>query len=85
MNAFLEDEDLQNLLELKGFDAGETHLVHALDILNQMPENTTIERVVGGWHCHFDMTHNYRDFRYDSCPHRAAALAFIAWKKGMKI
>jgi len=57
----------------------------AFDILAQMPGATIGMLLNGQWACSWDLPNNYRDWRQDPCPHKAAALAFIAWKEGIKI
>ena len=54
----------------------------ALEIIEQMPHATIDKLITGEWACYFPLPNNYMDYRQDPCPHRAAALAFIAWKKG---
>ena len=65
----------------------------ALEIIEQMPgeaqyligktSGTTLSILpTGEWVCRWPITAFQNDFRQDTCPHRAAAKAFIAWKKG---
>ena len=58
--------------------------VNAFSILDQMPGATIGKLSNGDWACSWNLPNNYRDFRQDECPHKAAALAFIAWKKGLE-
>jgi len=60
------------------------------DIVEQMPVGTKLQTLVeetGGlvWECVFDIDQSghYQDGRQDPCPHKAAAKAFLAWKKGL--
>ena len=56
----------------------------AIEIIEQMPPGTRILFDLSVWECWFPIAQMQEDFRYDTCPHKAAALAFIAWKKGME-
>ena len=63
----------------------------ALDIIDQMPVGTKLQTLLDTkgnkiWECVFDINSNgyYADARQDPCPHKAAAIAFIAWKKGLE-
>ena len=85
MNHSLQDRDLEKQIERLGYK-GEVTPYTALEIIDQMPYGTGIERVNAiTWKVTFPITEYYPDFREDSCPHRACALAFIAWKKGLEI
>lgn len=55
----------------------------ALEIIEQMPEETTIQKNGDTWNCWFKVSHFHSDFRGDTCPHIAAAKAYIAWKNGL--
>lgn len=54
----------------------------ALEIIAQMPGRWLSRDRDGLWHVTWTVTQYYQDERIDACPHRAAAMAFIAWKKG---
>lgn len=55
----------------------------ALEIIEQMPDITSIHKnSMTEWVVSFPLPGFQHDFRFDTCPHRAAAKAFIAWKKG---
>jgi len=54
----------------------------AFEIIAQMPLGTRILFDLSVWECWFPVAQMQEDFRYDVCPHKAAALAFIAWKRG---
>lgn len=56
----------------------------ALQIIEQMPPGTRILFDLSVWEVWFPVAQMQEDFRYDTCPHKAAALAFIAWKKGLE-
>ena len=82
----MNDQNGQLHIDLKkhGFDAG-SGVVTALKIVAQMPVGTslsTLETTYGEqiWECTFGEGFR-RDGRQDKCPHIAAALAFIEWKK----
>ena len=70
-------------LEGHGYE-WESGIPTALDIIAQMPGATIGKLSNGDWACSWNLPNNYRDFRQDQCPHKAAALAFIAWKKGLE-
>lgn len=56
---------------------------NALEILEQMPPMTSISKnYFGVWECSFAIGPYQTDYRADPCPHKAAAYAYIAWKKG---
>jgi hypothetical protein len=57
----------------------------ALEIMGEMPPKTRLEKVGEKWECIFELPTFLQDFREDRCPHRACALAYIAWKKGMEV
>lgn len=54
----------------------------ALEIIEQMPGRWLSRDRDGLWHVTWTVTQYYQDERIDACPHKAAAMAFIAWKKG---
>lgn len=57
----------------------------ALEIIEQMPIGTLIKKHDDcDWTCWFPIGQNMGDYRSDKCPHKAAALAYIAWKKWLK-
>lgn len=56
----------------------------AIEIIEQMPPGTRILFDLSVWEVWFPVAQMQEDFRYDTCPHKAAALAFIAWKKGLE-
>jgi len=55
----------------------------ALEIIAEMPFGTHIVKNEKDWSCWFKITEMQPDFRHDPCPHKAAAKAFLAWKKGL--
>ncbi len=57
---------------------------NALEIIAQMPDGTRIEVQGTDWVCRYPITGVYDNCIWDTCPHRSAAKAFIAWKKGME-
>lgn len=64
---------------------GATFAPTALEIIEQMPLSTSIVKAEFGiWKVTFPLPSFQRDFRHDACPHIAAALAFIAWKRGQE-
>lgn len=71
-------------LVLFGYENKDNGFFSALEIMEQMPDETALEKVYDGWNCYFDIAMHQRDFRHDTDPHMAAALAFIAWKKGLQ-
>jgi len=87
MNPYLEMNDQNGQIHIDlnkyGFDACSC-VVTALDIIAQIPGATIGKLSNGDWACSWNLPNNYRDFRQDECPHKAAALAFIAWKKGLE-
>ena len=56
----------------------------ALDIIAQMPGRWLWRDSDGLWHVTWTVTQYYKDERIDACPHEAAAMAYIAWKKGQQ-
>lgn len=57
----------------------------ALDIIEQMPDITSIHKnSMTEWVVSFPLPGFQHDFRFDTCPHKAAAMAYIAWKKGQQ-
>ena len=85
MDVFLEYEEIMDKMAELGFSHAK-NCPTAISIIDQMPYETTIEKPFFGlWRVSFPMAQNYPpDFREDKCPHKAAALAFIAWKKGLE-
>lgn len=74
-------------IELTGkqFDRITTYAPTALEIIEQMPIGTLIKKHDDcDWTCWFPIGQNMGDYRSDKCPHKAAALAYIAWKKWLK-
>lgn len=66
-------------------DCGPVRKPNALEIIEQMPPMTSISKnYFGVWECSFVIGQYQTDYRADPCPHKAAALAFIAWKKGQE-
>ncbi len=58
---------------------------NAIQIINQMPPVTTINKTkTDVWRVTFPASKVRFDFVDDECPHKAAALAFIAWKRGKR-
>ena len=57
----------------------------ALEIIEQMPYGTAISKNIDGfWYVNYNIARFLLDFRHDTCPHKAAAKAYIAWKKGQQ-
>ncbi len=67
------------------FGSVSVFLPTALEIIEQMPNGTHIKKNPDGlWYVWFELPGFQRDFRHDTCPHKAAAMAYIAWKKGQQ-
>lgn len=58
-----------------------TYAPTALEIIEQMPGRWIHRDSDGLWHVTWTVTQYYQDERIDACPHEAAAMAYIAWKK----
>lgn len=71
-------------LESIEYNDGGVFLPTALHIIEQMPDRTYIQFDLQNWECWFGITFMQKDFRHHKCPHEAAALAYLAWKKGME-
>ena len=57
----------------------------ALEIIEQMPHGTHIKQNPDSlWYVWFELPGFQRDFRHDTCPHKSAAMAYLAWKKGQQ-
>lgn len=56
----------------------------ALEIIEQMPGRWLHRDGEGLWHVTWTVTQYYQDERIDTCPHKASAMAYIAWKKGQQ-
>lgn len=57
----------------------------AIEIMKQMPTGTRLQKEpLGIWKVTFPTSQGIPYFAEDSCPHKAAALAFIAWKIACK-
>lgn len=84
MNTYLGDTSLYDTLKEVGFIQAFSTIT-SLEIIDQMPFLTTIQKIHASlWRVTFPITDNFDDFREDADPHRAAALAFVAWKKGLQ-
>ena len=85
MNVCLTDEELRGKLFKNGFVGPIEYPYTAIEIIDQMPEGTQIKKNLDGlWYVWFNLPSMQHVFRQDQCPHKAAALAFIAWKKGLE-
>ena len=82
----VDDYEIPKALRDAGFASGIWQKTPtALEILEQMPPMTSISKnYFGVWECSFAIGPYQTDYRADPCPHKAAALAYIAWKKGME-
>lgn len=87
----LNDFDLSLELKRAGYSFKDGYLVTALEIIAQMPIGTSLATLVDPkntdtiWECKFSLPMMQMDSRFDKCPHKCAALAYIAWAKGKEL